>query len=127
MVSIPFRFILIGIFFFVPQQLVSKIVGSSAAVSIEPFTTFPASDLDNAITGFAWMKNGFEFEDSTTTLVCDALNPILGEVRLNGGTLQHAIAGKNLPKYHELFASVVAVFWDCSFQSFCEQRKCPKK
>ena len=110
MVSIPFRFILIGILFFVPQQLVSKIVGSSAAVSIEPFTTFPTSDLDNAITGFAWMKNGFELEDSTTTLVYDVLNPISGEVCLNGGTLQHPIAGKNVLKYHELFASVVAVF-----------------
>ncbi len=60
--SISFRFILIGILFFVPQQLVSKIAGSNTAVSVESLTTFPAGDLDNAIfASYGQIRNECKF------------------------------------------------------------------
>jgi hypothetical protein len=53
-------------------------VGSDTEVSIEPFTSFPAVDLvaANKILAFAWMQNGFEFEDQTTSCTFASVYPV---------------------------------------------------
>lgn len=64
-------------------------VGSDSAVSIQSHYDFPANPLilSNIINGFAWMKNGFEFEDNTTACTFNSVFPVSGLVSLNGGTL----------------------------------------
>ncbi|MFC1841522.1 hypothetical protein ACFLYA_00455 [Candidatus Dependentiae bacterium] len=69
------------------NSLFPVVKGSDSAVSIEPYETFPASDSDNKICGFAWFKNGFSLEDNTTTCTFDAVYPVSGNIDLNGGTL----------------------------------------
>ncbi|MDR3550323.1 MAG: hypothetical protein P4L31_02835 [Candidatus Babeliales bacterium] len=63
------------------------VVGSNSLVSLQPLTTFPATDVDNAMLGFAWFKNGFTLEDATTTCVFNDVFPVSGVLNLNGGTL----------------------------------------
>jgi hypothetical protein len=64
------------------------IVGSESAVSVvTTCTIFPATDNDNKIQGFVWLKGGFELEDETTSCTFDGVYPISGTVDLNGGTL----------------------------------------
>lgn len=62
------------------------IVGSDTAVSVEPFTVFPAADTDNSIIGFAWMRNGFSLQDALTTCTFSAIFPVSGPIQLSGGT-----------------------------------------
>jgi hypothetical protein len=68
-------------------MLDAKIVGSLTAVSLEPATTFPATEYDNLIQGFAWLKNGFTLEDATTTCTFNGLYPVSGDIALHGGTM----------------------------------------
>lgn len=63
------------------------VIGSNSAVSLQPAVTFPASDTDNTMLGFAWFKNGFTLEDATTSVTFDTVFPVSGTVDLNGGTL----------------------------------------
>jgi len=61
-------------------------VGSDTAVSVESFTNFPAGE-DNLVYAFAWMKNGFELADNTTTCTFGSVYPVSGQVSLNGGII----------------------------------------
>lgn len=72
---------------FIVLSAQAHIVGSVSNCSRESFITFPAADNDNRITGFAWLSNGFELEDATTSCTFDAVYPISGTVNLHGGTL----------------------------------------
>jgi len=63
------------------------VIGSNSAVSLQPIINFPASDSDNTMLGFAWFKNGFTLENSTTTCLFDSVYPVSGTVNMNGGTL----------------------------------------
>jgi hypothetical protein len=63
------------------------VIGSDSAVSIQPLAFLPASDTNNRIAGFGWIKNGFELENSFTSCIFDSVFPVSGSVNLNGGTL----------------------------------------
>ncbi|MFC1842267.1 hypothetical protein ACFLYU_01280 [Candidatus Dependentiae bacterium] len=75
------------LFFSLNKNSLAVVKGSETSVSVEPAFTFPASDSDNKILGFAWFKNGFSLEDNTTTCTFDAIYPVSGNIDLNGGTL----------------------------------------
>lgn len=70
-----------------PFSAHAVIIGSMTAVSLQPSINFPAADTDNYMSGFAWFKNGFTFEDATTTCSFDSVYPVSGIVALNGGKL----------------------------------------
>ncbi len=89
-------------------MLHAKIVGSTTAVSLEPAITFPSSDIDNLIQGFAWLKNGFTLEDSLTTCTFNGLYPVSGTVALSQGTLN--LAQDLLCKNSTLFASLGTIY-----------------
>lgn len=63
------------------------VVGSNTAVSQQAKTTFPTIDVDNEMRGFAAFADGFTLENSSATCIFNALYPIGGTSRLNGGTL----------------------------------------
>ena len=76
------------ILFFISHELIADVVGSETIVSLEAFKEFPENPiLDNEIIGFAWMKNGFGFENANTACTFNALYPVSGTIDLNGGIL----------------------------------------
>ncbi|KKP24890.1 MAG: hypothetical protein SZ59_C0001G0208 [candidate division TM6 bacterium GW2011_GWF2_28_16] len=81
----------ISVFFlilFLPiKKINSVIIGSDTAVSRQGNVFFPSSDSNNQILGFAWLDNGLTFSNSEVNCVYNALFPISGDVRLNGGSL----------------------------------------
>lgn len=70
-------------------QLMPLVIGSNTLVSIQALINFPQIVLIgiNEILGFAWMKNGFTLENSSTDLTFRSIYPVQGTVDLNGGTL----------------------------------------
>lgn len=71
----------------VDTALYPLVVGSRTAVSIQPQTTFPASDTNNTMLGFAAFNQGFILQDITTTCTYDNYFPIAGDTKLNNGRL----------------------------------------
>lgn len=69
--------------------MLALIIGSNLAVSIESLVSFPQIDLlnPNIVRGFAWMKNGFGLQNSSTECTFQSVFPVSGIVDLNGGTL----------------------------------------
>jgi len=63
------------------------IIGSTSTVSSQGLITFPNSDNNNTIIGYAFMGNGFSLQDNTTTCTFDSFMPISGPLNLNGGQL----------------------------------------
>ncbi|MDR3550265.1 MAG: hypothetical protein P4L31_02545, partial [Candidatus Babeliales bacterium] len=47
--------------------LFAVVIGSNSIPSLQPTIVFPASDSDNSVLGFAWMKNGFTLENAATS------------------------------------------------------------
>ena len=86
-VSLLFSLICLLSSLVLPLQVDAVVKGTESAVSVQPFFTFPASDSDNSMLGFAWFKNGFALEDATTTCTFDCVYPVSGQINLNGGTL----------------------------------------
>ncbi len=68
-------------------SLWAVVYGSETAVSVLPVVTFPTIDNDNTMLGFGWFKNGFTFEDSSTTCTFNSVYPVVGTLALNGGSL----------------------------------------
>lgn len=66
-------------------QLCATTIGSLSSATVEPFTSFSSGE--HLITGFAWMKNGFELGDKEASVIFDAVNPVSGTILLNGGAL----------------------------------------
>ncbi len=78
------------IFFLFQSHVTSALlVGSDLAVSVESLINFPAIIIlnDNEIASFAWMKNGFDLENSNTNLLFRSIYPVSGTVDFNGGTV----------------------------------------
>lgn len=63
------------------------VIGSTTAVSSQGLITFPSSDTNNTIIGYAFMGNGFALQDNTTNCTFDSFMPISGPLNLNGGRL----------------------------------------
>ncbi len=65
------------------------LVGSDLAVSVESFASFPEvyGANPNEIASFAWMKNGFNLENSATELLFRSIYPVSGTVDFAGGTV----------------------------------------
>lgn len=61
--------------------------GGLSAVSLENHVTFTSGDSDNYIQPFAWMKNGFTLEDSSTTCTFKSVFPVSGDLYFNGGSI----------------------------------------
>jgi len=80
---IVFCFLSLSIFHACPLT-----VGAISLVSVEPLRTFPAVDITpNQILQFAFMQNGFSFQDATTSCTFGAVFPVAGPVNLRGGTI----------------------------------------
>ncbi|MDR3549841.1 MAG: hypothetical protein P4L31_00365, partial [Candidatus Babeliales bacterium] len=62
-------------------------IGSNSIPSLQPTIVFPASDSDNSVLGFAWMKNGFTLENAATSCLFASIYPVSGFINLNGGAL----------------------------------------
>ncbi|MBD3273637.1 hypothetical protein GF385_04795, partial [Candidatus Dependentiae bacterium] len=73
-------------FLFFNVELFSIVVGSNTSVSRQSNVFFPSTDSNNEILGFAWLDEGFTLSNIQTTCTYNAVFPISGEVRLNGGT-----------------------------------------
>lgn len=69
------------------SRLLPLVVGSDTVVSIEPFAIFPATDSNNKISSFAWMKNGFGLENSATTCEFSSVYPVSGTFDARGGKI----------------------------------------
>lgn len=78
-----FLFIIFGYFFF--PQLSSVVVGSRTVASSQAFTTFPNTDTNNRLLGFARFSTGFMLQDSTTSCTFEDYMPVVGTVHLNNG------------------------------------------
>jgi len=63
------------------------IIGSTSTVSSQGLITFPNTDTNNTIIGYAFMGNGFALQDNTTSCTFDSFMPISGPLNLNGGRL----------------------------------------
>jgi hypothetical protein len=81
------NFIILFVFSLVCVHSFATTVGNDLAPSGVAFTTFPESDSDNQINGFAWMRNGFAFETGNTSVTFNALFPARGPISINGGFL----------------------------------------
>lgn len=82
--------LLIGcVFLFSTHDISALLVGSDLAVSVESLINFPEIIIlnDNEIASFAWMKNGFDLENSDTDLLFRSIYPVSGTVDFNGGTV----------------------------------------
>lgn len=60
---------------------------SPTFISLEPYAFFPASDTDNKMLSFGFFKNGFGFEDATTSCTFSSVFPVSGPISLHGGKL----------------------------------------
>ncbi len=63
------------------------IIGSNTAVSSQGLISFPNTDTNNTIIGYAYMGNGFALQDNTTSCTFNSFMPISGPLNLNGGRL----------------------------------------
>ncbi len=63
------------------------IIGSTSTVSSQGLITFPNTDTNNTIIGYAFMGNGFSLQDNTTSCTFNSFMPISGSLNLNGGRL----------------------------------------
>jgi len=75
------------LFFFGVVRLCGLSVGSDSVVSRQGSPTFPQSDTDNEMNGFAAFEAGFTLEDSSTSCTFDSFFPVSGSVLMNSGTL----------------------------------------
>lgn len=66
-------------------QLLSVVVGSRTVASSQGFTTFPNTDTNNRLLGFARFSTGFMLQDSTTSCTFEDYMPVVGTVHLNNG------------------------------------------
>lgn len=77
--------------YFIISCLFSRIdaiaIGSNTAFSRQAAITFPATDTDNTMLGFASFPKGFTLASKTTTCTYDGFLPISGSVIMNGGRL----------------------------------------
>ena len=87
MVMRSLRVVIIFISILLSYQLNAAVKGSETAVSIQSSFSFPAADNDNTLLGFGWFKNGFSFEDNSTTCTFNSVFPVSGSIDLKGGTL----------------------------------------
>jgi len=69
------------------HSVLPVIVGSNTAVSRQTFVSFPSSDSNNEVRGFASMDQGFGLENSLTNCIFNAFFPVAGNIVLNSGTL----------------------------------------
>lgn len=67
------------------NKLYSTAYGSDSAVSIENPTNI--SGPDNIINSFAYLNNGFTYQDAATTCSYKSVFPVMGSISLNGGKL----------------------------------------
>lgn len=68
-------------------HITALIVGSNTTVSRQNAITFPATDTDNTMLGFAVFEKGFTLASVTTTCTFDSVFPVSGPIRLGGGAL----------------------------------------
>lgn len=73
-----------SIFICVAQAIV---VGSNTTSSKQSGVTFPASDNNNEMRGFAYFASGFTLQNSSTTCLFNSVFPVGGAISLQGGTL----------------------------------------
>lgn len=69
------------------RSLYPVIIGSNSTVSSQGLITFPNTDVNNSILGYAFMGNGFSLQDNTTSCTFSSFMPIAGPLNLNGGRL----------------------------------------
>lgn len=82
------RILLTLSFCFLATAVFADQKGSDTMVSIEPYFNFPAAPtLSNLIYTFAYFKDGFSLQDSTTTCTWKSIFPISGSINLHGGQL----------------------------------------
>ena len=77
------------VFSFIKTLAIQK--GSDTVISIQPETTFPASDSDNAMLAFGWFKNGFSLEDAATTCTFESVFPVCGNINIIGTPIQREL------------------------------------
>lgn len=63
------------------------IIGSTSTVSSQGLITFPNTDTNNTIVGYAFMGNGFSLQDNTTSCTFSSFMQMSGPLNLNGGRL----------------------------------------
>lgn len=68
-------------------EILAVIVGSKSVASSQAFVTFPASDTNNTLLGFASFDQGFALADQTTSATFDNYQMVNDLVNLNGGKL----------------------------------------
>ncbi len=78
-------FVLITIVFFLSGKLLAVSVGSRTVASSQGFTTFPNTDTNNRLLGFARFSTGFMLQDSTTSCTFEDYMSVVGTVHLNNG------------------------------------------
>lgn len=71
--------------FFIPTSTYAVVVGSRVTASSQGFTTFPNTDTNNRLLGFARFSTGFMLQDSTTSCTFEDYMPVVGTVHLNNG------------------------------------------
>ncbi|MCX5921734.1 MAG: hypothetical protein NTX86_00155 [Candidatus Dependentiae bacterium] len=74
------------VLFMVHCPLYPVVVGSNSAVSVQAAVTFPYTDNNNTILGFASCPNGFTLDGASTTCTYNAYYPVAGRITLNGGS-----------------------------------------
>ena len=82
MILLSFFFLLCMI-----ESVKPVIIGSNTAVSSQGLISFPNTDTNNTIIGYAYMGNGFALQDNTTSCTFNSFMPISGPLNLNGGRL----------------------------------------
>ena len=78
--------IYIHILFLFSFTLKAVVIGSNAIVSRQVLVTFPSSDGDNELRGFAAFENGFTLNGGGSCIF-NSVYPVSGNITLNGGTL----------------------------------------
>jgi hypothetical protein len=102
----------------VDTGLYPVVVGSRTAVSIQPQTTFPASDSNNTMLGFAAFNQGFILQDITTTCTYDDYFPIAGDTKLNNGRL-YLKQDLTFANTHHFYGGGKSL-WQKSFHRICK-------
>lgn len=81
------RIIRVCIFFLVASSsnfIDCVIIGSNTAVSRQALASFPSTDSNNTMLGFASFENGFTLASITTTCLYDDFFPVYGPITMNG-------------------------------------------
>jgi hypothetical protein len=78
-------FFVLAIFFHTYSWAI--IYGSTTTVAVYPQVTFPVTDSNNTMLGFGSFASGFILQNSATTCLFNSINPVSGNIELNGGTL----------------------------------------